>query len=234
MSDAQNTVVPACPQLPFTPFSESGAIEQYRPLAERIARRIYWRCRRFFDLDDLTGYAHLGLVRAVRRYTLAEALEPSVFVENVIREVRHAIQTGTSQMSTISRATWRKITRGLMAKPTIYRGVADWEIEDAMTFDRRHWEESDKPTLAEMLDWLRQQDTLLAEIVELHVKDRLTMKQVGQRIGRSRATVNRHYSRAINELTRRFNPAAWRPLGSCEADDCEADDAQADVEQPSA
>ena len=215
MSTIQTTTTPSASQDPDRKFVMADAITALMPMAEKIAQRYYYRFPKWFDLEDLTGYAYLGLARAGHTYQMSEAVD---FADHARKHVLRAIQGGVHEMAMLHRRHWRMVNRGQMAKPTLHHDVPDFDIADALMFDRSQYDEplDVNVTADEMLTWLRKRDDALAEIVELHVKGGLSLTEVAEQIGKTRGAVCNLYRRAVNELTRKFNPAAWEPLDSRE------------------
>jgi hypothetical protein len=206
MTTAQITAVPVCPQLPPSTFNIADAIVEQMPMAERVAKRMYFKCRRLYELDDLIGYANLGLAQAARRYRMFEAVGD--FAELAERYAKRAVCQGVSQMSLVGRRHWRMIKRGQMQMPKVDRGAPEFVMLDALSVDPSDWGRDEPPATTDtMIAWLRAQEPVLAEIVELHVKGHLSLAEVAAKIGKTRPAVcNLYCVRAKKLLAKHFNP----------------------------
>jgi RNA polymerase sigma factor (sigma-70 family) len=211
MSNAQNTVVPVCPQLPTSTFNISEAIVEQMPMAERVAKRIYFKCCRLYELDDLIGYANLGLVQAAKRYRMSDAVGD--FAELAERYAKRLVCQGVGRLARFGLRHWRMIKRGQMQRPKVDSGVPEFVMSDALEVDPSDWGRDEPPATTDtMIAWLRTQDPAVAEIVELRVKGGLSITKVAAKLGQSRSSVNNRYYRAVNVLRKQFNRTAWQPF----------------------
>ncbi len=133
MTTAQATAVATEVQSPST-FDITQAITDHLPLVQRLAKKAYYRFARKYELDDLVGYGHVGLVIAARQYKLSDAIS---FEDFAAKRILAHIKTGRDQMSTVHRKHYDLVRTGKMTKPRFQRSSDDYRLIDCLDSERR-------------------------------------------------------------------------------------------------
>jgi RNA polymerase sigma factor (sigma-70 family) len=191
-------------------FNISQAIEDHLPLADEIARKAFHRFGRNFEQDDLQGYAHLGLVRAARKYagmeyTMRQAID---FTEYATVRIWRNVKNGRDSMATIHRTHYRMIKRGEMQQPKFVRDGEDYTLADCLIADDSREVTADLVT-DEMMDSLRKQNSVWAQVVSLYYMQELAIEDIAAMTARSVNALRSILHRAINYLRLCFNESAY-------------------------
>jgi hypothetical protein len=184
---------------PQEPFDISKAIEFHIPLARKIASIANRRYGCHYELDDLEGYANLGLVRAARKYSglqddLRQAIDFTAFCE---KRIWRAIELGRDTMSTIHRAGYRMIRKGKMVRPTFLHDSDAYSLADSILSGGGNPADiAASKDVDDRVAWLRKSHPLRAQIVDLHTRG-ISLPEIGRRLGRTSAAVARQYRAGI-------------------------------------
>ena len=182
-------------------FDINQAIESHLPMAEKIATRAYYRYGKNYEKDDLQGYAHLGLVRAARkyaaRYDIRQAIDFTAFCE---KRIWRNIEQGRETMHVGHGSVRMAVRRGQMSRPTFVHDTCDNMFADTLVSSEENPADlvasRDLPELA----WLRKQNPAYHQVVELRFVYGLTWDQIATKLNRSTTSVDRSYRSGMKLL----------------------------------
>jgi DNA-directed RNA polymerase specialized sigma24 family protein len=212
MNAVESNAVGAATQSPSTTFSIAQAIEDHLPLVQRIARRAWHQYGRRFDHDDLVGYGHLGLVRAAHKYAALECdiRQALDFTDFAKKRIWGNIEVGRDQMAAIHRKHFYRIKRGEMPAPKFLHETDTYCLANVLAGAAE--EPADWPVQTDEVEgWLQKRNPLGWRIVDLHIRQGMTLEQVSALVGRSPSATRAACFRAVNLLRRKYNPEAYRP-----------------------
>lgn len=166
-------------------------IESHLPLAKKLAGIYHNRYGRKYELDDLEGYANLGLVWATRKYAgmkydMRQAID---FTEFARKRIIRNIEGGQSRMSTIHLSQFRSIKRGEMAMPTFVHDTEDYRLSDALVSKEEDPAEiaaAQQDALSALvpgMEFLRSINPLWAQVYQMHMNSfgfRLISEKTGE------------------------------------------------------
>jgi RNA polymerase sigma factor (sigma-70 family) len=191
-------------------FNISQAIEEHLFLADEIARKAFYRFGRNFEQDDLQGYAHLGLVRAARKYASMEYIMRQAidFTEYATVRIWRNVKNGRDSMATIHRTHYRMIKRGEMQQPKFAHDDGEYTLAECLVADDQREETSDLIT-DEMVAALKKQNSAWAQVVSLYYLQELAIEDIAAMTARSVNALRSILHRAINYLRLCFNESAY-------------------------
>ena len=191
-------------------FDISQAIESMLPCAKKLSEMYFHRYGRNYELDDLQGYAHLGLVWAARKYAamsydIRQAIDFSDFAE---KRIRRNIEMGQSQMSTLHLYHFRMVKNGKMQAPGFVRDTEDYRLSDALVSPESDPSEASSSIeagalVSSMLSWLRTTNPAWAQVVEMRMQG-LTDKAIERKTGMNEKSIWQRRARAMKALRERF------------------------------
>ncbi|MER6973542.1 sigma-70 family RNA polymerase sigma factor [Nocardioides sp. NPDC000445] len=159
---------------PLPPPQQEDLVVRHLPVARSLAARYSGRG---IEADDLRQAAHMGLVKAARRYDPAEGEFLSYAVPMAKGEIRHC---------------FRELAR--CVRP---HGADDELLEQMGEADPGFDRAEARVVVAEAVGDLREADLM---ILQLRFVDGLSQAEIGERIGATQAQVSRALARILRRM----------------------------------
>ncbi len=173
-------------------------------MAKRMAKSAFFRWGCSFDLDDLEGYANLGLVNAATQYDATKAADFTGFA-NV--HVRWALARGRDEMSVLKKKAYKSAMAGKMKKPTFIHegGEGKFSLASALVSDdAREIEQRDaSEDISAMLTWLQGHNPQAADLMRLVLKGH-SITEIAAIQAKKMQAVHSQYRRALVQWRKRF------------------------------
>jgi RNA polymerase sigma factor for flagellar operon FliA len=185
--------------------SRDALIEEYTPLVERLARKVFFQVNQRVEMDELIGWGYTGLIQAADRYVPGGA---ATFKTFAYYRIRGAMLDGIGQIAPLSRSGYR------MAKAADDRlAMFPVELPCEGPLDENSLSSADEQLESRQLqDLVREAvDKLPArerQLILAHYWGEETLLDAGRDLGISKSWASRTHARALLKLRRYVDAAA--------------------------